>query len=154
MLLAMSESNITSKPILLGKNYFLIGFMGTGKSHWGKLWAAANKLTFIDLDELIEQDEQTTIAEIFEVKGEAYFRNLEKEALRKCGDLQNTLIACGGGTPCFFENMQWMNEHGATIWIDEKIDILVSRLIREKSHRPLVSDLNENELKHFLSTQL
>ena len=71
MHLAMSESNTPSKPILLGKNYFLIGFMGTGKSHWGKLWAAAYKLTFIDLDELIEQDEQTTIAEIFEVKGEA-----------------------------------------------------------------------------------
>ena len=62
MLLAMSESNITSKPILLGKNYFLIGFMGTGKSHWGKLWAAANKLTFVDLDELIEKEEDSTIA--------------------------------------------------------------------------------------------
>ena len=154
MLLAMSEFNITSKPILLGKNYFLIGFMGTGKSHWGKLWAAANKLTFIDLDELIEQDEQTTIAEIFEVKGEAYFRNLEKEALRKCGDLQNTLIACGGGTPCFFENMQWMNEHGITIYISSKPIQILDRVMEEKEKRPLLKKLNEGEVLVYIEQKL
>ena len=91
----MIRSNTTAKPLLLDKNYFLIGFMGTGKSHWGKLWAAANKLTFVDLDELIEKEEDSTIAEIFDTKGEDYFRKLEKEVLIKCGELKNTLIACG-----------------------------------------------------------
>ena len=64
----MSGSNTISKPLLLDKNHFLIGFMGTGKSHWGKLWAAANKLTFVDLDELIEKEEDSTSAEIFDTK--------------------------------------------------------------------------------------
>ena len=127
---------------------------------YGALQDARNKLHeimskhSIDLDELIEQDEQTTIAEIFEVKGEAYFRNLEKEALRKCGDLQNTLIACGGGTPCFFENMQWMNEHGITIYISSKPIQILDRVMEEKEKRPLLKKLNEGEILFYIEQKL
>ena len=150
----MIRSNTTSKPLLLDKNYFLIGFMGTGKSHWGKLWAAANKLTFVDLDELIEKAEQTTIAEIFDNKGEDYFRKIEKEVLRKCGEFKNFLIACGGGTPCFFENMKWMNDHGVTIFIRSRPVEILDRVMEEKEKRPLLKKLNEGELLFYIEQKL
>jgi shikimate kinase len=149
----MIRSNTTSKPLLFDKNYFLIGFMGTGKSHWGKLWAVANKLTFVDLDVLIENEEHINIAEIFDTKGEDYFRKLEKEVLRKCGELKNTLIACGGGTPCFFDNMAWMNKQGITIWLDEPLAVIAARLAPEKAHRPLIANLSDSELIAFLENQ-
>jgi len=150
----MIRSNTTSKPLLLDKNYFLIGFMGTGKSHWGKLWAAANKLTFVDLDELIEKEEDYTIAEIFDTKGEDYFRKIEKELLRKSGELKNTLIACGGGTPCFFENMQWMNDHGVTIFIRSRPTEILDRVMEEKEKRPLLKKLNQEELFFYIEQKL
>ena len=150
----MIRSNTTSKPLLLDKNYFLIGFMGPGKSHWGKLWAAANKLTFVDLDELIEKEEDSTIAEIFDTKGEDYFRKIEKELLRKSGELINTLIACGGGTPCFFDNMQWMNDHGITIYIQSRPVEILDRVMEEKEKLPLLKKLNEEELLFYIEQKL
>ncbi len=133
---------------------FIIGMMGSGKNHWAKYLSNQYNMNWIDLDAAIEKANNQTIETIFATKGGDFFREQEKELLRTTEKEENIIVATGGGTPCFHNNMQWMNEHGATIWIDEKIDILVSRLIREKSHRPLISDLNENELKHFLSTQL
>ena len=133
---------------------FIIGMMGSGKNHWAKYLSNQYNMNWIDLDAAIEKANNQTIETIFATKGEDFFREQEKELLRTTEKEENIIVATGGGTPCFHNNMQWMNEHGATIWIDEKIDILVSRLIREKSHRPLIRDLNENELKHFLSTQL
>ena len=150
----MIRSNTKSKPLLFDKNYFLIGFMGTGKSHWGKLWAVANKLTFVDLDVLIENEEHINIAEIFDTKGEDYFRKLEKEVLRKCGELKNTLIACGGGTPCFFDNMQWMNDHGVTIYIQSGPVEILDRVMEEKEKRPLLKKLNKGELLFYIEQKL
>ena len=151
---AMSDSNIPPLSLHSGSNYFLIGFMGSGKSHWGRLWASANQLTFIDLDEVIEKNEQKSIAEIFDTNGEDYFRKLEAIALRKCGHLQNTLIACGGGTPCFFENMQWMNEHGITIYISSKPIEILDRVLAEKEKRPLLKKLNQAELLFYIEKKL
>ena len=150
----MSDSNIPSQPLLSGSNYFLIGFMGSGKTHWGRLWAAANKLSFVDLDEMIEKKENKTIAAIFDSNGEAYFRNLEAAALRECGNLQNTLIACGGGTPCFFENMQWMNENGITVYISSKPIEILERVLEEKEKRPLLKKLNQAELLFYIEQKL
>jgi shikimate kinase len=67
---------------------------------------------------------------------------------------ETCVIATGGGTPCFNNNMQWMNDHGTTIWLDEPIDILVKRLLPEKAHRPLIKNLNDDELENFLTTKL
>ena len=64
------------------------------------------------------------------------------------------VLATGGGTPCFHENMQWMNKHGVTIWIDEPIEVLAERLIKEKDHRPLIKSLSDDELHNFLSKKL
>jgi shikimate kinase len=135
-------------------NYFLIGFMGSGKSHWGKIWAEANQLSFVDLDAVIEEKAGKTVAAIFELNGEDHFRGLEAEALRACADLQNTIVACGGGTPCFHENMQWMNEHGATIYIACTATEILARVLQEKEKRPLLKKLNQAELLFFIEQKV
>ena len=110
--------------------FFLLGFMGSGKSHWGKLWAAEYKLGFIDMDEEIEINERKTVSEIFDSKGEEYFRSLEADLLRTYEKLGSSIIACGGGTPCYHDNMKWMNEHGLTIYLSAKPEEILRRLMK------------------------
>lgn len=128
--------------------------MGTGKSFWGSVLAANYNCMLYDLDEVIENEERKTISEIFKHKGEKYFRQLEHDCLKKFEYKDDFVLATGGGTPCFHNNMQWMNENGITIWIDEPIKILVQRLIPGKAHRPLIKDLNDDDLYNFLSKKL
>jgi len=141
-------------PLGAGGRLFLIGMMGTGKSYWAQRIAASKNIDWMDLDAQIEKDALMTIKEIFETNGEAYFRNKEKEVLHQLGAYKNIVIATGGGTPCFHDNMQWMNKHGITIWIDEAVEVLAERLKKEKAHRPLIKDLDDEELLHFLSIKL
>lgn len=133
---------------------FLIGMMGSGKSYWSKIIAHQLQLKNYDLDTVIENNCSQTISSIFEHFGEAYFREQERIALYAFEHQQNFVLATGGGTPCFNNNMQWMNQQGITIYIDEPIDILVSRLKKEKDHRPLIKQLNDLELKDFLLQKL
>lgn len=133
---------------------FLIGMMGSGKSYWSKRIAEQLQLNYFDLDSIIEQNCKLKINAIFEQYGEHYFRQAETNALKNFANQNNFIVATGGGTPCFNNNMQWMNEHGTTIWIDEPIDILLSRLKKEKDHRPLIKQLDDVELKKFLLQKL
>ena len=128
--------------------------MGAGKSYWAQKIAGTHQLDWTDLDAQIEKDALMTIKEIFETQGETYFRDKEKEVLHNLSSFGNIVIATGGGTPCFHDNMQWMNEHGITIWIDEPVETLAERLKKEKAHRPLIKDLNDDKLIHFLSIKL
>ncbi|MEP6844705.1 MAG: shikimate kinase [Panacibacter sp.] len=143
-----------SSPLGAGGRIFLIGMMGTGKSYWAQRIADVHKMDWTDLDAQIEKETLMTIKEIFETQGETYFRSKEKETLHKLTSLKNIVIATGGGTPCFHENMQWMNKHGVSIWIDEPVEVLAERLKKEKAHRPLIKDLTDEELLHFLSIKL
>ena len=133
---------------------FLIGFMGSGKSHCGKLWAANSDFSFIDLDAVIEKNEDTTIAKIFEEKGETYFRELEATTLRSLSNQQNTIIACGGGTPCFHNNMQWMNANGTTVYLKGTPQLLAQRVLNEKQQRPILSNIKDEELEDFIEKKL
>jgi shikimate kinase len=133
---------------------FLIGMMGSGKSYWCKQLANKLKSASYDLDYLIEMDEEKTIAEIFAKNGEVYFRKAEAKILRWFAEKKNFVLATGGGTPCFHNNMQWMNEQGLTVWLDETIEVLAERLQPEKEHRPLIRNLGDDELKFFLSNKL
>ena len=133
---------------------FLIGFMGSGKSHWGSLWAKEKDLDFIDLDKLIEEQEHKTVAEIFEINGEDYFRQAEARMLRMMTDKENCIIACGGGTPCFNENMEWMNRNGITIYLQTTASNILQRVVAEKNKRPLIKKLNEAELLFFIEQKL
>jgi shikimate kinase len=133
---------------------FLIGMMGSGKSYWKQQLAKHFKTGGYDLDFIIETNEEKTIAEIFQEDGEASFRKTEAKLLRWFGEKKTFILATGGGTPCYHENMEWMNQQGITIWLDESLDVLVERLIPEKNHRPLLANLKEEELKIFLTNKL
>ena len=116
----------------LGGKIFLIGFMGSGKTYWGKIWAAKCGLQFLDLDEVIEQEEKKSVDKIFEQNGEAYFRQRETEVLKTFTQKQNCIIACGGGTPCFNNNMQWMNDNGTTVYLLATPNQILQRVITEQ----------------------
>jgi shikimate kinase len=133
---------------------FLIGMMGSGKSYWAKYLSNEYQIPWIDLDAAIEKANNLTIETIFASKGEVFFREQEQEILRTIEAVENIIVATGGGAPYFHNNMQWMNEQGTTIWIDEPIDVLVSRLIQEKKHRPLIKNLSDIELAGFLIKNL
>ena len=133
---------------------FLVGFMGTGKTHWGKIWADANQMNFVDLDDVIESTQGKLIADIFYDEGEEHFREIEATALRSCGTLANTIIASGGGTPCFHGNMAWMNEQGITIYIKTEPRHIYERVVAEKDKRPLFRKLDASELLSFIEMKL
>jgi shikimate kinase len=136
------------------KHIFLIGFMGSGKSTIGKLLAQDLKYTFIDLDTYIESRHHNTIAELFAKHGEHGFRIIEKESLHELESLQHIVIACGGGTPCFFDNMDWMKSIGVVVFLHCSPDSLFDRLKSEQAHRPLIRDFEPTALKQFIVKKL
>jgi shikimate kinase len=132
---------------------YLIGFMGSGKSHIGPLLASNLEFDFFDLDVEIEK-KGMHISEIFNQKGEEYFRETERDVLLETANLTKTVIACGGGTPCFFDNMDWMNSQGITIFLNPPIEILIERLRLEKEKRPLLIDKNDQENENYIIQML
>ncbi len=131
---------------------FLIGFMGSGKTHWGRQLSRKLGLPFFDLDEQIVNAEGVPINEIFAGKGEEYFRQLEKETLYIIAESHESFImACGGGSPCYFNNIDYMNQSGTTVWINTSLDTLFRRLVKEKGQRPLLKDLSDEQLKSFIA---
>ena len=139
---------------MAAEKVFLIGLMGSGKSYWAKKMSKWIKSAGYDLDDLIEMNEEKTIAEIFSEDGEDYFRKTETKLLKWFKEKKKYVLATGGGAPCFNENMQWMKKEGIVIWLDESLEVLVQRLIKEKEHRPLIAKLNEKQLATFLEEQL
>jgi shikimate kinase len=133
---------------------FLIGMMGSGKSYWIQKMAKWNKCVGYDLDALIEMNEEKTIAEIFNEDGEDYFRKVEAKILRWFKEKKKFIIATGGGTPCFQENMHWMKKEGIVIWLDESVEVLVKRLSSEKQQRPLIAKLSDAEIAAYIEDKL
>jgi shikimate kinase len=130
---------------------FLIGFMGSGKTHWGKLLSQKLGMPFFDLDSQIVNAEERSINEIFDKEGEEYFRVKEKEVLHIITESHATFVmACGGGAPCYFNNIDYMNRSGATVWLNTPAAVLFTRLIKEKEQRPLVKSLSDEQLKNFI----
>ena len=138
---------------LAGMKIFLIGLMGSGKSYWTKQLAKKYKTGGYDLDYLIEVKEEKAIAELFTEDGEAYFRKVESTVLKWFEQKKTYVLATGGGAPCFFDNMAWMNKQGITIWLDEPLPVIAERLAPEKAHRPLIAKLSDKELLSFLEKQ-
>ena len=128
--------------------------MGVGKTTIGKLLSKDMDLEFIDLDKYIENRYRKTIREIFSEKGEEKFRIIEREMLREVAAFQNVLISTGGGTPCFFDNMDVMNHHGVTIYVKASPEQLVSRLLTSKNVRPIIHNKSPQELKDFVKEHL
>jgi len=133
---------------------FFIGFMGCGKTTWSRKLAAHLGYDFIDLDQLLEQQVGMTIAEYFGTHGEDAFRILESEVLKQTPYTNNTIISTGGGLPCFFDNMNWMNAHGKTVYIKLSPKTLVDRLEKGKAKRPLLAEKQGDELLAFITAKL
>jgi len=133
---------------------FLIGFMGCGKTTLGKKLAQKMGYSFIDLDHELERAVGTTVSEYFSEKGEATFRSLEKEMLNTLHYPTNCIVSTGGGTPCFFDNMEFMNRNGITIYIEMSPAALAKRLEYGKYKRPLIANMDEAEMITFIKNKL
>lgn len=133
---------------------FLIGFMGSGKSTMGKKLATKLGYDFVDLDHEIEKQIGTSIGDYFASHGEAAFRKLESENLKNFPYPQNAVVATGGGTPCFFDNMDWMNANGTSMYIEMPPAALAKRLEGGKEKRPLLRDLDEAQMIAFIENKL
>ena len=132
----------------------LVGYMGSGKSTIGKLLAAHLRLPFVDLDSAIEQQEQLSIADLFRMKGEDYFRSCEANVLRALlSDTPAFVMATGGGTPCFFDNMKLLNEQSSTIYLNCDATAIHERIASSQQKRPLFSSDIE-ELQQHLSSRI
>ena len=134
----------------------LLGYMASGKSTIGREISKKLDMKFIDLDHYVSKRENSSISEIFKVKGEIYFRRIESlylsEILNSKG---NFILSLGGGTPCYSNNMELiLNSEASSIYIKTSIKTIVSRLTAEKSKRPLVADLENNKLTEFVAKHL
>lgn len=134
---------------------FLIGMPGAGKTYWGKKIGEGYQLPFLDMDSYIERATQQSIAEIFTKDGETYFRELETQVLKNVIEQHPApiVIACGGGTPVFNDNMNFMRQNGCTVYLQASIETLVSRLATQEASRPLLKDTAMEEMLQFLYSQ-
>lgn len=138
----------------LPSRIYLTGMMGAGKTTLGRQFANQLGYGFIDLDRDIEAYEGRSVQQIFDVYGESYFRDAERKALERTLDHTQVIIATGGGTPCFFDNMEWINRHGVSIYFQATAAFILSRVSRNKGKRPLLKGLNNEELKAFIAKML
>ncbi len=128
--------------------------MGVGKTTLGKQFAKQLHYSYLDLDKEIEKSEGKSIPEIFEQKGEAYFRQLEQRALHATAARNHLVIATGGGTPCYYNNMEWMNEQGKTIYLKANAAFILSRISAFPDKRPLLKGKSPDELAVFIAELL
>lgn len=130
---------------------FLLGFMGSGKTHWGRQISQKLGIPFFDMDEQVVNSEGMSINDIFEKQGEEYFRVKEKEVLHIITESHSSFVmACGGGSPCYFNNIEYMNKSGTTVWLNTPMQVLFSRLVKEKNDRPLLRRLTDDQLMSFI----
>ena len=133
---------------------FLTGYMGAGKTTLGKALARALGVPFIDLDWYVEERFHKSIPELFAERGESGFRELERNMLHEAGEFEDVVISTGGGTPCFFDNMDYMNAQGLTVFLDVPVDVLFRRLQGATRQRPILRGKTDDELRAFIGEAL
>ena len=135
---------------------FLVGYMGSGKSTLGVELGKYLGSRFYDLDNYIEGRYRKSVKQIFAEYGEEGFRDRERRLLQEVSDFEDIIIACGGGTPCFFDNMDVMSTKGITVWLKPSRECLVHRLSipTAKAKRPLIASLSDEELEAFICDAL
>ena len=132
----------------------LIGYMGAGKTTIGKALAKALGVTFYDLDWYIETRMRRTVKQIFDAEGEDGFRRIEYNMLHEVAEFENVVISCGGGTPCFFDNIDYMNRQGKVVYLKASPETLLAHLKIGKTVRPLLLNKTPEEVKLFINEQL
>jgi shikimate kinase len=133
---------------------YLIGFMGSGKTTLGKRLALKLGYQFIDIDKIIENDIKMSIAEYFKLYGEEAFRAKENAIIKTMEAPENAVIATGGGAPCFHDNLEWMNEHGLTVYLSLSPKALAERLRNATEQRPILKNLKGEALEEFIAEKL
>ncbi|MBP3517456.1 MAG: shikimate kinase [Parabacteroides sp.] len=136
------------------KRIFLIGYMGAGKTTLGKVLSRQLGLSFIDLDHYIEGRYRKTVSQLFVERGEEGFRDIERRMLHEVATFEDVLVSTGGGSPCFFDNMEFMNGAGQTVYLKVSVGELAKRLELCKSTRPVLKGRSGDELKSFIAENL
>ena len=132
----------------------LIGYMGAGKTTIGKALSKELGITFYDLDWYIESRMRKTVSEIFAERGEEGFRQIEYNMLHEVAEFEDVIISCGGGTPCFFDNMDYLNQQGQVVYLKAEPEVLYKHLLMAKVERPLLKGKSKEELLTFIKEQL
>lgn len=132
----------------------LIGYMGAGKTTVGRELAKELGLMFYDLDWYITSRMRRTVAQLFEEHGEEGFRQIERNMLHEVAEFENIVLSCGGGTPCFFDNMDYMNRMGDTVYLKATPEVLYAHLKMGKGVRPLLLNKTPEQVEAFVKTQL
>lgn len=135
-------------------NYYLVGYMYAGKSTYGRRLAEEKGMGYLDLDRAFEERYHYTVPRFFAQFGEQAFRQLESQMLRSTADIDNTVIATGGGTPCFSDNMDFILQHGTAIYLRMSVDALVQRALDSHNPRPAMRGLTEQQLRQKIEQQL
>ena len=132
----------------------LIGYMGAGKTTIGRALAKELEVPFYDLDWYIESRRHKTVAQLFAEQGEEAFRRIEHNMLHEVAEFEDVIISCGGGTPCFFDNIDYMNRQGQVVYLKVEPETLYKHLKMSKNDRPLLRGKSEEELIAFIREQL
>ena len=132
----------------------LIGFMAAGKTTLGKALARDLGLQFIDLDHYIENRYHSTVSQLFADRGEEGFSQIERNMLHEVTEFEDVIIATGGGTPCFYDNMEYMNSKGITVFLQASVDVIYTRLTIARVQRPLVKGKTADELRQYIADML
>ena len=132
---------------------FLMGFMGAGKTTLGKALARHLGVSFIDLDQYIERRYMKSVSQIFATRGEQGFREIESRMLREVGEFDDVIVSCGGSTPLIGDNMEFMLQHGQTVYLKCDNDTLLRRLKVARSQRPLIASKTDDELAAFIESE-
>ena len=130
-----------------------MGFMGAGKTTLGKALGQDLGLSFIDLDQYIEARFMKSVSQIFALKGEQGFREIESRMLREVGEFDDVIVSCGGSTPLIGDNMDFMLQHGKTVYLKCDNDTLLRRLKVARAQRPLIASKTDEELASFIESE-
>lgn len=136
------------------RRIIILGYMGAGKTTVGKALAKETGMSFYDLDWYIEGRMHKTVSQIFAERGEDGFRQIEHNLLHEVAEFEDVIISCGGGTPCFFDNMQYMNAQGDTVYLKASPEVLYAHLQMGRVRRPLLENKSEEEMRAFIQEQL
>lgn len=136
------------------RRIILIGYMGSGKTTVGKALSKETGMMFYDLDWYIESRMRKTVAQIFAEKGEEGFRKIEHNMLHEVAEFENVIISCGGGTPCFFDNINYINQQGEVVYLKATPEVLYRHLLMGKVERPLIKNKTPEELIAYITEQV
>ena len=132
----------------------LVGYMGSGKTTVGKALSKETGMMFYDLDWYIENRMHTTVSKLFTERGEEAFRKIEYNMLHEVAEFEDVIISCGGGTPCFFDNMDYLNQQGDVVYLKASPETLYKHLLMAKVERPLLKGKSPEELIAYITEHL